>query len=386
MLASYVLIRTITNAGYGDADTYRAQFTDVTGLVEGDEVRIAGVRVGQVTSIGLAAGSGRRRSPWSAAGADVGAAAARVQATIRYRNLVGQRYIALTEAPGSAGRMLPAGGLIPLTQTKPALDLTMLFGGFRPLLQAPHPADINRLSYEIIQVFQGEGGTVESCSPTSPRSPTPWPTRTRSSAASSAISSTVLGSVAARDQELSASHRQPPAVRHRPGQGPGRRSSTRCSRSTRWPTSPATCWRRPAAPGRRHQASARSRRTSPTPKAARTLPPAGADQDRPDHPDRHNGSWFNFFICSASGYVVLPVTTGNPPGLQVPAGGLNNGANGCAGDGPGVQAVPRPQPRRHRRRQPDVIAVLVFLAFNAQSLPLIGGGTSTRRSSPRRRG
>ena len=53
ILASYVLLATITNAGYGDQTAYRAQFTDVAGLVEGDEIRIAGVRVGQVTSIGL---------------------------------------------------------------------------------------------------------------------------------------------------------------------------------------------------------------------------------------------------------------------------------------------------------------------------------------------
>src|SRR3712207_4997819 len=54
MLASYVLLSTITNAGFGEQTAYRAQFSDVAGLVEGDEVRIAGVRVGQVTGIGLA--------------------------------------------------------------------------------------------------------------------------------------------------------------------------------------------------------------------------------------------------------------------------------------------------------------------------------------------
>ena len=54
ILASYVLIATITNSGYGKQNTYRALFSDVTGLVKGDEVRIAGVRVGQVKSISLA--------------------------------------------------------------------------------------------------------------------------------------------------------------------------------------------------------------------------------------------------------------------------------------------------------------------------------------------
>ena len=85
-----------------------------------------------------------------------------MEALIRYRNLVGQRYIALTEGEGSAARPSTRVRLIPLAQTTPALDLTVLFGGFQPLLQALTPADINRVSFEIIQVFQGEGGTVES--------------------------------------------------------------------------------------------------------------------------------------------------------------------------------------------------------------------------------
>ena len=36
----------------------------------------------------------------------------------------------------------------------------MLFGGFRPLFTALTPNDVNSLAYEVIQVLQGEGGTV----------------------------------------------------------------------------------------------------------------------------------------------------------------------------------------------------------------------------------
>jgi phospholipid/cholesterol/gamma-HCH transport system substrate-binding protein len=46
-----------------------------------------------------------------------------------------------------------------------------------------------------------------------------------------------------------------------------------------------------------------------------------------------NGSWFNFFMCGASGYVVLPVTgaDGTETGVQVPAGdGLGTGERGCS--------------------------------------------------------
>jgi phospholipid/cholesterol/gamma-HCH transport system substrate-binding protein len=81
-------------------------------------------------------------------------------ADIRYRNLVGQRYIALTNEVGST-EVLDPGSTIPVSQTSPALDLTVLFNGFKPLFQALSPADVNELSYEIVQVFQGQGGTLD---------------------------------------------------------------------------------------------------------------------------------------------------------------------------------------------------------------------------------
>ena len=36
--------------------------------------------------------------------------------------------------------------MIPLERTKPALDLTVLFNGFKPLFQALSPEDVNKLS------------------------------------------------------------------------------------------------------------------------------------------------------------------------------------------------------------------------------------------------
>lgn len=142
--------------------SYRARFTDVTGLLPGDDIRIAGVRVGEVARIRVA------QEPRGGVAAEVVFTvrpdvplATSVRAKIRYRNLVGQRYVALTEGPGD-GRPLPAGGLIPLGQTSPALDLTTVFNGFRPLFTALRPEDVDKLAYELIQVLQGEGGTVAS--------------------------------------------------------------------------------------------------------------------------------------------------------------------------------------------------------------------------------
>ncbi len=207
VMAAYVLLTTITNAGYGEQFAYKAEFTDVAGLVEGDEVRIAGVRVGQVVGIGLAdQASGETGRPVAEVELEVSADVplpAAVEATIRYRNLVGQRYIALTEGEGSGGETLERGAVIPLAQTTDALDLTVLFGGFQPLLQALSPADVNRVSYEIIQVFQGEGGTMESLlahvgSLTNSLAD-------RDDVIGSVIDNltTVMGTLAARDQQLS---------------------------------------------------------------------------------------------------------------------------------------------------------------------------------------
>lgn len=83
------------------------------------------------------------------------------RATMRYRNLVGNRYIALTEGVGG-GTKMKANGLIDKDRTAPALDLSVLFNGFKPLFTALTPADVNQFAFEVIKVLQGEGGTIES--------------------------------------------------------------------------------------------------------------------------------------------------------------------------------------------------------------------------------
>jgi phospholipid/cholesterol/gamma-HCH transport system substrate-binding protein len=157
--ATAVLGLTIANVDFGGADTYSARFTDVTSLNTGDDVRIAGVKVGQVDSISIV---DRQQAEVRFTVQDDVRLPASVTATIKYRNLVGQRYISLAQGTGPMNALLPPGGSIPLSRTQPALDLTELFNGFKPLFQALSPDDVNQLSFEIIQVFQGEGGTIDS--------------------------------------------------------------------------------------------------------------------------------------------------------------------------------------------------------------------------------
>jgi phospholipid/cholesterol/gamma-HCH transport system substrate-binding protein len=176
LLLTGLLARSLGSLSLGGGDTYRARFTDVTGVLPGDDIRIAGVKVGQVRKVRLVGGQGSVGVPAPTgspdpmgSGDDVAELTftiddhvplpASVHATIRYRNLIGARYVELSEGPGG-GRPLRHAALIPLSQTTPALDLTVLFNGFQPLFTALSPNDVNTLAYEIIQVFQGESGTV----------------------------------------------------------------------------------------------------------------------------------------------------------------------------------------------------------------------------------
>ncbi|KRF16736.1 ABC transporter substrate-binding protein [Nocardioides sp. Soil797] len=152
-----MLVVLIGNLTFAPSRDFKAEFSNVAGVVKGDDVRVAGVKVGTVKDIEI---KDRTRAVVTFSVADEAEVTDTTHATIRYRNLVGQRYISLTQE-GTSGEDLDEDDTIPISQTKPALDLTVLFNGFKPLFQALSPQDINKLSYEIIQVFQGEGGTVE---------------------------------------------------------------------------------------------------------------------------------------------------------------------------------------------------------------------------------
>ncbi|WP_252372841.1 MCE family protein [Pimelobacter sp. 30-1] len=157
-LATGVLIVTIGNLSFGSTKQYSADFTDATGVNKGDDIRIAGVKIGTVEGVEVK-GAHRARVTFKVDADTVldGATHAR----IRYRNLIGQRYISLTQEGTAGGGRLGEGDTIAMGNTEAALDLTVLFNGFKPLFQALSPDDINKLSYEIVQVFQGEGGTVQ---------------------------------------------------------------------------------------------------------------------------------------------------------------------------------------------------------------------------------
>lgn len=190
-LCTAALVATIGNITLSNFAKYKAVIIDATGVNKGDDVRINGVKVGSVDDIKILSNSTscydseaetttdpvRKEELAKRPSKTCAELAFSVQsdqpidqgtiATVRYRNLVGQRYIALSHDVGYGDR-LAKDATLPISskqwgvQTVPALDLSVLFDGFKPLFAGLNPADLNTFSEEIIKVFQGEGGSLES--------------------------------------------------------------------------------------------------------------------------------------------------------------------------------------------------------------------------------
>ncbi len=142
----------------GSTFGYTAVFADSSSLKSGDSVRVSGIRVGTVRDVEL--------QPDNTvlvafdANDDI-RLTENTTVAVRYLNLVGDRYLELLDQPGST-RIRPPGSRFPLEQTEPALNLDLLLGGLKPVIQGLNPDDVNALTSSLIQILQGQGGDLES--------------------------------------------------------------------------------------------------------------------------------------------------------------------------------------------------------------------------------
>jgi phospholipid/cholesterol/gamma-HCH transport system substrate-binding protein len=158
ILVTGLLAVIMGNIGLGGSREYSAIFANASNLQEGDDVRVAGVNVGEVSKVEH---YDRTMAKVTFKVEDEVTLTSASTAEIRFLNLIGDRYMALQEGSDAGGaESLSEGDTIPVTRTSPSLDLTVLFNGFKPLFQALAPDQVNELSMNLVQVLQGEGGTV----------------------------------------------------------------------------------------------------------------------------------------------------------------------------------------------------------------------------------
>jgi phospholipid/cholesterol/gamma-HCH transport system substrate-binding protein len=157
-VGAFGLLMVFAQLRFQSERTYNALFSNVSGLKEGDFVRIAGVEVGKVKHVAI---NENIVAAVEFSADDTVVLTEGTKAAIRYDNLIGDRYLELQEGAGGIKPLTP-GQTIPLDHTAPALDLDALIGGFRPLFRALDPDQVNALTNQLIQAFQGQGETIGS--------------------------------------------------------------------------------------------------------------------------------------------------------------------------------------------------------------------------------
>ncbi len=130
-------------------DTYEltATFDDVSGLLIGDNIKVAGVPVGKVTGIDVEAGLAEvtmqidadRRVPSDSS------------ASIRWRNLIGQRYVYLV--PGTSPVMLQDADVV--DDTTNVVDLGELFNRLGPIVATIDSGQVNDFLDTVTTALEG---------------------------------------------------------------------------------------------------------------------------------------------------------------------------------------------------------------------------------------
>jgi phospholipid/cholesterol/gamma-HCH transport system substrate-binding protein len=138
----------------GGGTGYEAAFRDASGLTSGNEVRIAGVKVGTVTGTGLdRAGN----TPYVRVSFRVDRALAdRTSATIRIKTVLGQKYLSLE--PAGTGRLEP-GARIPLERTASPFDVVQAVTGLADTVQR---IDVEQLAKSFTVLSETFADTPEA--------------------------------------------------------------------------------------------------------------------------------------------------------------------------------------------------------------------------------
>lgn len=140
----------------GDTAKYSALFTDVYGLREGDDVRMAGVRVGRVENVEL---DGKLAKVAFVVQTDQHLYGNTI-ASVTYQNIVGQRYLGLALDTEGSQELLPPNSVLPLARTEPSFDVTALLNGYEPLFSLLNPQDADNLTKGIIASLQGDTSSL----------------------------------------------------------------------------------------------------------------------------------------------------------------------------------------------------------------------------------
>jgi len=153
---TWMVFATLQRNVAGPTSNYSAIFSDVSGLAEGDDVRVAGVRVGRVDKIELTPDNQAKVSFKVRSNQTL---YTNTLASVTYQNIIGQQYLGLSQGEGDK-RKLAVGAQIPESRTNPSFDISYMLNGFEPLFTELDPQQVDNLTNAIITAFQGNQGSL----------------------------------------------------------------------------------------------------------------------------------------------------------------------------------------------------------------------------------
>lgn len=138
----------------GAGATYRAEFSEASGLKPGNEVRIAGVKVGKVTAVELA--GDRVDVEFKVKDAWVGD---QTTASIQIKTILGQKYLALDPRGGS---ILRPSDTIPLERTTSPYDVLDAFSSAASTLGEIDTPQLAKSMETLSEAFSGTPADVRA--------------------------------------------------------------------------------------------------------------------------------------------------------------------------------------------------------------------------------
>jgi phospholipid/cholesterol/gamma-HCH transport system substrate-binding protein len=138
---------------------YTADFTDISGLHTGADVRVRGVRVGKVESVELRRLSGQSIAEVAFTLDSRYGIGTDTRLAVKYQALTGLRYVDVANAAETADGVPAASPVqhIPTSMTQPSFDITKLFNGLQPVLSTLSPDDLNTFTANVDTFLSGDG-------------------------------------------------------------------------------------------------------------------------------------------------------------------------------------------------------------------------------------
>lgn len=151
-----LVINVISQPVSAKLGTYTADFTDVSGLHPGADVRVRGVRVGKVDSIILQRRDGQSIAQVAFTLDTRYGVGIDTRLAVKYQALTGLRYVDVAN-PSTGAPTSPAMRHLSTSMTQPSFDITRLFNGLQPVLATLSPDDLNTFTNNVDAFLSGDG-------------------------------------------------------------------------------------------------------------------------------------------------------------------------------------------------------------------------------------